>query len=106
LAPPTFSTMTGWPSVSPMDAAMMRPNVSVGPPGGNGTIMAIGRVGKSCAASGSGAASAMPQTSPTKTPAGLCMRRSPVCSCHGHLQWPLAKARTDLPARVYSQSPA
>ena len=44
-APPTFSTITGWPSVARMRSAKMRPSVSVGPPGGYGTIMVIGREG-------------------------------------------------------------
>jgi hypothetical protein len=29
-----------------------------------------------------------------------------MAACNGCLQWPLAMARTDLPARVYSQLPA
>src|SRR5437016_3693603 len=34
-----------WPSVARMRSAKMRPSVSVGPPGGYGTIMVIGREG-------------------------------------------------------------
>src|SRR6185436_4167165 len=44
--PPTFSMMTGWPSDARRRSAKIRASVSVGPPGGYGTIMVIGRDGK------------------------------------------------------------
>src|ERR1700722_10377169 len=48
-APPTFSTITFWPSSSPTRAAMMRPSTSVGPPAANGMTIVSVRFGKSCA---------------------------------------------------------
>jgi hypothetical protein len=44
-APAAFSTMTGWPSVGRMPCAMIRPSVSVEPPGASGTTMVMGRDG-------------------------------------------------------------
>jgi hypothetical protein len=44
-APGTFSMITGWPSEARRRSPMMRPIVSTGPPGGNGTIMVMGRNG-------------------------------------------------------------
>ena len=41
-APPTFSTITCWPSVSESLRATMRPSTSVPPPGANGTTMRHG----------------------------------------------------------------
>src|SRR6185437_17102400 len=49
-APPVFSITTVWPSSGRICSARKRASVSVAPPAGNGTIMAIGRVGYSCAA--------------------------------------------------------
>ena len=44
-APPTFSMMTGWPRNVRRSSAIIRPITSDTPPGANGTIMVIGRVG-------------------------------------------------------------
>jgi len=44
-APAWFSMMTGWPNDARIRSAMMRPMMSTGPPGGNGTMMVIGRDG-------------------------------------------------------------
>ena len=44
-APGTFSMITAWPNDERMRSPTMRPMVSTGPPGGNGTIMLIGRTG-------------------------------------------------------------
>jgi hypothetical protein len=44
-APPTFSRITGTPSDARICSVMIRAMVSVGPPGGNGTIMVMGREG-------------------------------------------------------------
>jgi hypothetical protein len=44
-APLTFSTITVWPNVALMAFAMMRPSVSVEPPGASGTIMVMVRSG-------------------------------------------------------------
>ena len=41
-APATFSTTTGWLSVSPILLATSRPMMSVAPPGANGITMRIG----------------------------------------------------------------
>ena len=41
-APERFSTTTGWPNLGPMACAMMRPSVSVEPPGASGTIIVMG----------------------------------------------------------------
>ena len=43
--PPTFSMMMVWPSAVRMPSAIRRPTTSVSPPGGNGTIIVIGRDG-------------------------------------------------------------
>src|SRR5690349_12690673 len=48
-APVTFSTMTGWPSVTFICSARMRPMVSGGPPGLVGAMSVMGWVGKVCA---------------------------------------------------------
>src|SRR5512138_3090038 len=48
-APGRFSTTTGWPQTSCIFAARRRPMMSVAPPGGNGTIIRTGFVGKPCA---------------------------------------------------------
>jgi hypothetical protein len=45
VAPPTFSMMMVWPSAVRMPSAIRRPTTSVSPPGGNGTIIVIGRDG-------------------------------------------------------------
>src|SRR5262245_39881980 len=58
-APGTFSTITGWPTSSDSRAAMMRAEVSTGPPAANGTTMVTGRVGQSCARAATGLVSAM-----------------------------------------------
>src|SRR5262249_35565797 len=63
VAPPTFSMMMVWPSAVRMPSAIRRPTTSVSPPGGNGTIIVIGRHGYACAkakrdATGSAAAPA------------------------------------------------
>jgi hypothetical protein len=44
-APGWFSMMTGWPNAARIRSPMMRPMVSTGPPGGNGTMMVIARDG-------------------------------------------------------------
>ena len=46
LAPARFSITTGWPQCSLMRWPTKRAMMSVGPPGGNGTMMRIGAVGK------------------------------------------------------------
>src|SRR5262245_51841296 len=47
--PPTFSMMTGCcPSDARRRSAKMRASASVGPPGGYGTIIVIGRDGNGC----------------------------------------------------------
>ena len=45
LAPARFSITTGWPQCSLMRWPTKRAMRSVGPPGGNGTMMRIGRLG-------------------------------------------------------------
>src|ERR1700760_3387372 len=45
-APPTFSTITGWPSDVFIRSLTMRATMSVMPPGGNGTIRVTGFDGK------------------------------------------------------------
>src|SRR5688572_4091144 len=49
-APPTFSTSTFCPRVRPIDSAMRRATVSVGPPDAAGTISVIGLFGKAVCA--------------------------------------------------------
>ena len=44
-APVVFSTITGWPSNSPIRTAMMRPSTSNVPPAAKGTTMVTGRDG-------------------------------------------------------------
>jgi len=44
-APPRLSTTIDWPSTSLILSAMIRPTMVVLPPGGNGTISVIGRLG-------------------------------------------------------------
>jgi hypothetical protein len=44
-APPRLSTTIDWPSTSLILSATMRPTMVVLPPGGNGTINVIGRLG-------------------------------------------------------------
>ena len=44
-APALFSPTNRWPSLPPMAFAAVRPMMSVGPPGGKGTISRPGRVG-------------------------------------------------------------
>jgi hypothetical protein len=56
LAPLKVSTTTGWPSGPCIASAMIRASVSVGPPGGNPTIMVTGRDGKISAAAGAATA--------------------------------------------------
>src|SRR5262245_18032448 len=56
-APARFSTTSGCFSKCPIASATGRGNVSATPPGGNGTIIVIGRFGYSCAASGNAASS-------------------------------------------------
>src|SRR6476660_9376274 len=58
LAPARFSITTGWPQCSLMRWPTKRAIRSVGPPGGNGTMMRIGRFGKFAAALGSDCAAA------------------------------------------------
>src|SRR5437762_3448491 len=48
-APVTFSMTTACPSDRRMGSVRIRARVSVGPPGANGTIMVIGRLGYLCA---------------------------------------------------------
>ena len=52
LAPGRLSTTTCWPSAAESLAATIRAIVSLPPPGGNGTIMVMVRLGKSWAAAG------------------------------------------------------
>ena len=47
LAPARFSITTGWPQRSLMRWPTKRAMMSVGPPGGNGTMMRMARFGKS-----------------------------------------------------------
>src|SRR5262245_32536552 len=63
-APGTFSTITGWPMSSDSRAAMMRAEVSTGPPAANGTTMVTGRLGPSCACAATGPASTMASAAP------------------------------------------
>src|SRR5688500_20198327 len=49
-APPRLSTTSGWPSALSTSFAMALALASVAPPGGNGTISRIGRVGHACCA--------------------------------------------------------
>src|SRR4029077_1994211 len=76
-APPTFSTITGWPSAAPILSAMMRAATSVEPPGGNGTISVIGRDGKLSACAGASAtgrsASAIQATLRIRATIRLCI---------------------------------
>src|SRR5215217_3056882 len=48
-APPTFSTITGWPSDFLMPSATTRARMSEPPPAGNGTIIVTCFDGKLCA---------------------------------------------------------
>src|SRR6185295_2126773 len=48
-APPTFSMITGWPSVTFIRSATTRARMSEPPPAGNGTISVTGFDGKLCA---------------------------------------------------------
>src|SRR5689334_4193019 len=57
-APGLFSTTTLWPHASPSFCAIVRPVVSSGPPGGNGTTSFAGFAGNGCAAADSGNADA------------------------------------------------
>jgi hypothetical protein len=52
LAPGRLSTTTCWPSAAESLAATIRAIVSLPPPGGNGTIMVMVRLGKSWARAG------------------------------------------------------
>src|SRR6185369_207548 len=45
-APGRFSTTTCWPTLSVMNLPASRAMVSIGPPGGNGTIILIGLSGE------------------------------------------------------------
>src|SRR5690242_7333479 len=58
LAPARFSITTGWPQRSLMRWPTKRAMRSVGPPGGNGTMIRMGRFGKFVAVSGSDCAAA------------------------------------------------
>src|SRR3954466_7310033 len=58
LAPARFSITTGWPQCSLIRWPTKRAMRSVGPPGGNGTMMRIGRLGKFAAAPRSDCAAA------------------------------------------------
>src|ERR1035437_30461 len=49
LAPERFSTSTGCPRPCDMPSAMNLTSTSAFPPGGNGTMMRIGRLGNVCA---------------------------------------------------------
>jgi hypothetical protein len=44
-APGRFSTITCWPRLADIDWPVSRAMVSIGPPGGNGTIILIGLSG-------------------------------------------------------------
>src|SRR3954468_24695 len=72
--PGTFSTMMGWPNVSPSAGCRMRASESIGPPAANGTTMVSGRLGQSWAAAGetnsSAASSAMGRNRISGLPAG------------------------------------
>src|SRR5688500_11435018 len=57
-APPRLSTTSGWPSTLSISFAMALALASVAPPGGNGTIRRIGRVGHACCAAASAAITA------------------------------------------------
>jgi hypothetical protein len=46
LAPGRFSISTGWPHASLILWPIRRATMSLGPPGGNGTMIRIGRLGK------------------------------------------------------------
>src|SRR6201981_2834838 len=73
-APPTFSTITGWPSAAPILSAMIRAATSVDPPGGNGTISVIGREGKLSARVGASGAIEVSAINANATVAtNLCM---------------------------------
>ena len=48
-APPTFSTITGWPSDVFIRSETTRATMSVMPPAANGTMTVTGLVGKPCA---------------------------------------------------------
>src|SRR3569623_761859 len=61
-APALFSTMTVWLNFLPSSAASSRPCRAFWPPGGNGTMMVIGRAGHSARA---GAAQAMASAAST-----------------------------------------
>src|SRR2546429_4200827 len=82
LAPPAFSMTTVCPSGCRMRSAMMRAVVSVEPPGGNGTMSVIGRVGKfwACAAvtnSASAAETISLVMDPSREMQGLTIARIP-----------------------------
>src|SRR6478735_4768762 len=62
-APPTFSTITGWPSDAFMCSATMRATMSVMPPAGNGTMSVTGFDGNDCACT----AKALPSIAPSAT---------------------------------------
>src|SRR4051812_13954961 len=63
-APPTFSTITGWPSDFRICSATMRARMSEPPPAGNGTIMVTGFDGKPCACAWTCAAAADASAAP------------------------------------------
>jgi hypothetical protein len=69
-APARFSITTGWLQRSLMRWPTKRAMMSVGPPGGNGTMMRIARLGKvaasDCAAAGAIAAASAIATAGTK----------------------------------------
>src|SRR4029077_19452402 len=60
-APGRFSTATGWPRPSASFAPSSRHSTSLGPPGGEGAMNLIGRLGY-CAAAAKGTASAKSAT--------------------------------------------
>src|SRR4051812_32013834 len=78
LAPARFSITTGWPQCSLMRWPTKRAMRSVGPPGGNGTLMRIGRLGKLVAAAASGCAAAGTTTAANAIAASA--KRSMLCS--------------------------
>src|SRR6185437_147608 len=91
-APPTFSTMIGCPSTSPMRCANSRATTSLGPPGAKGLIMVRGWVGHVSALAtlvnirGAAATSAVTVLHMVFAPYTLLVSVSDEGDCFGHFQ--------------------
>src|SRR5262249_1500667 len=81
-APAVFSTTTGCPKVGRMPCAMIRPSVSVEPPGASGTTMGMGRDGYSSAQATGIASAAAKQTAAAAVEACISLIGvSPCAAC-------------------------